>query len=355
LATPTAGGSGSGGQAATTTPGETADPGSTSSGGTTLGLEPGGESSSGDDPTFIFDVNFVPDSGAEVCDAFVVDGTPQRVPTDLVIVVDGSGSMVEEAAAVEDHLNSLVTSMVAADVDVRVVLLARASGSTGICLDAPLGSGLCPADSNEPGYRHLDVDVGSWEPLQVLIDEYPNYADMLRTGARRQLLVVSDDNSFALSAGAFEVEFEALDAWNEGFVFHAMVSHGACPDAVSPGTEYLGLADRTGGTAGDLCSSEFGQLFNALSEGAVRASESCVYPLSEIEQWPEAHEQASIEVGGLSVEQFDTAASCEMSEHGWFVDDTDSTLRLCPATCERAVATGRPELEVTVTCDLVPR
>ncbi len=326
--------------------------------GLPVGSTSGGEeSSSGElEPGWVFDVNVVPDPVDAVCDTFELDPGPRRVPTDMIMIVDGSGSMVEEAAQVEARLNGLITGLLQEGVDTRVVLLARSTGSTGMCIGAPAGSGQCPDDSNEPGFRHIDVDVGSWEPLQVLIDLYPDYADMLRPGARRQLVVVSDDNSFALDAGTFQTEFEALDPWNEQFVLHAVVGQTRCAQTVSLGAEYLALAEWTGGSVWDLCAQEFGPSFDGLRAEATAASESCAYPLADVDGWPARSANVTLELGGLPLDRLDAAEACARSEHGWFVGDLEGepTLQLCPASCERALVAQPPRLDGAVLCDEIP-
>ena len=309
-------------------------------------------SSSGDahDPSLAFDVLYVPDVGAAVCEELLLDAAPVRVPTDLIIAVDGSGSMVEEAAAVEAHLQELVEHMNTQSVDLRVVLLARASGSTGICIDAPVGSGQCPDDGNEPAFRHIDVDIGSWEPLRAIVDHFPLYADLLRPEARRQLVVVSDDNAFDLGADAFMAEFTSLDPWNDGFVFHGLATQSPCASGVSPGTEYQDLAQQTGGTLGDLCGQDFGMLFESLAEGAASASHGCVYPLDAISGWPEDPDRATLSVGGVPLEQVESPGECAPGGQGWFV--AGPSLHLCPASCDRVRAMDSPTLDIDVACGL---
>lgn len=329
--------------------------------GATMGPpEEDSTSSTGPDDaaTFAFDVNWVPDVGAgTVCEQFSIDSTPQLVPTDLIIAVDGSGSMVEEAAGVEAELNRLVSRVLEQGVDLRVVLLARASGSTGVCIDAPLGSGQCPMDSHEPGFRHIDIDVGSWAPLQVIVDAFPQYADMLRPAARRQVLVVSDDNSFALSGQAFVQEFEALDVWNEGFVFHSIATFSDCEDGVSLGLEYEWLSTETGGSLGDLCRQQFDGLFEGVASGTVEASDGCVYPLGERLAWPEDEGLAVLELGGVALHPLGGPRGCMGQVQGWFLDDAqqDASLHLCPSSCERARAMAVPSLDVNVLCDFTAR
>ncbi len=325
----------------------------TTSGGSGTAADTG---SSGDidDPSFIFDVLYVPDVGAgTICNQFPIEAGTRKVPTDLVIAVDGSGSMVEEAAGVEAELNQAVARIVREGVDVRVVLLARSEGSTQICIDAPVGSGLCPGDSNEPGFRHIDADIGSWEPLRAIVDYYPQYADLLRPQARLQLVVVSDDNSFDMSAGDFEADFEMLHPWNESFVFHALATQSSCPAGVSPGTEYETLVRRTGGWMGDLCSQDFEGLFDGLAGGAIEASEDCVYPLGRIAEWPDNADAASMALDGMPLAALDAVEDCGVGGQGWFLDDPDAptAIRLCPSSCELVRASEQPALNVDVTCD----
>lgn len=320
-------------------------------GGTTTSTGP-------DDPTFAFDVNWVPDVGAgTVCEQFSIDSAPQLVPTDLIIAVDGSGSMVEEAAGVEAELNRLVSRVVEQGVDLRVVLLARASGSTGVCIGAPLGSGQCPADSDEPEFRHIDIDIGSWEPLQVIVDAFPQYVDMLRPTARRQVLVISDDNSFDLSAAAFTNEFEGLELWNEGFVFHSIATLSDCEDGVSLGIEYERLSEQTGGSIGDLCQQNFDGLFEGIANGTAEASNGCVYPLEELLAWPEDPGLAALDLGGVTLDPLDGPRGCAGQVQGWFLDDSEkpTSLQLCPSSCERARAMAVPSVDVDVLCDFTAR
>jgi len=316
------------------------------------------EGSSGElDGPGVFDVNVVPEGVAPVCDVLSIDAGPRRVPTDLIVVVDGSGSMVEESEGVRAQINALVTGLRDAAVDVRVLLLARSSGATGICVDAPVGSGSCPDDGNEPGFRHVDVDVDSWEPLRVVVDHFDDYADLLRPGARRQVVVVSDDNSFSMTATEFADAFEALDLWNARFVVHAVVSQTPCAQSVSEGVEYASLAEETGGFSGDLCTEDFEGLFEGVLAATESASERCVYPVDDIAGWPDDPGLASIDLAGLNLERLDSGAECASGEQGWFIDEeaTPATLQLCPATCTRVEAIDAPRLDVAVECGVAAR
>jgi hypothetical protein len=80
-------------------------------------------------------------------------------PVDIIFGIDTSGSMAEEVAEVQKNLNAFSQQIIAAGIDVRVIMLASPKGAgagsggyavDGPCIAPPLGSGQCPADSKPP-------------------------------------------------------------------------------------------------------------------------------------------------------------------------------------------------------------
>src|SRR5205814_3309103 len=87
-------------------------------------------------------------------------------PADIIWVIDNSGSMSSEIAAVRANMNAFAAALQGAGVDARVVLISSDStGYLGICVDAPLGSGNCPDDSKPPQFLHVNQVVGSNDEL----------------------------------------------------------------------------------------------------------------------------------------------------------------------------------------------
>jgi hypothetical protein len=186
---------------------------------------------------------------------------------DIIIVLDSSGDMPEELADFQANIQLMADGMDSAGVDAHFVLI-----GDGVCIAAPLGSGSCPSDELLPGFRHIDLSVGSNSALQDLLDTHPQWQDSLRPGATRVILVVSSDNS-GMSAANFGTALLALDPSFAGYQFHAYVAQGSCGAGAAIGTVYLQLVAGTGGVSGDLCDQDI-EPFILVSTAATVASAS---------------------------------------------------------------------------------
>ena len=209
---------------------------------------------------------------------------PGGGPLDIILAVDNSNSMEDEAIAVQQTLNSFVNGLTGTGWDVRLILLsADSSDDEGICVPAPLGSGSCPNDENLPQYKHLVFSIGSTNALQQIIDVYPSYSSSLRSGSVRAIIVVSDDDS-ALSADGFVAQLLALDPGFAGFSAHAIAASqdpgfgpSVCwpnfPDppvlSSSEGVVYKELVNQRYGVFHDLCLQTMGVGFDEIA-GAQR-------------------------------------------------------------------------------------
>jgi hypothetical protein len=183
--------------------------------------------------------------GPASCDGF------ERVPLDLIFIVDNSGSMVSEATAFEQALPAFVQRLESDDVDFRIVLLSRhrleepdasAEASTSICIAAPV-SGLeaCPSERPVLGSRffHYSVKIDAADSLQralqTLSQPDPHgltaigWSEWLRPESRQVFIEISDADSDlpaseltrALSAAA--PEHFGADPAAPSFVFHSVV------------------------------------------------------------------------------------------------------------------------------------
>src|SRR5262245_17184359 len=140
-------------------------------------------------------------------------------PADIIIAVDTSGSMGDEAQWTQANMNAMVQAIVGSGIDAHVVMIS----SSAICVPAPLGSGTCPNDEKLPNYRHVPQNVGSTNALSVLLTTYPQWQTSLRPNATKTFVVVSDDNS-SMSASAFTNQLLTLDPTFQGFKFDGIVS-----------------------------------------------------------------------------------------------------------------------------------
>jgi hypothetical protein len=170
-----------------------------SSGGSGGGINPSGGSSG---------TGTIPLDGG--CTGVSEQAENQMQPADIVVIVDNSGSMTFEAAAVQNNMNSFAQAIIGANIDPHVALISAGSdGQNGVCVPAQLGSGACPNDSNPPIYKRIDQEVGSRNPLTLLLQLFPQYQDIFRAGASKHFFAVTDDNS-EISAADFNAQITPL-------------------------------------------------------------------------------------------------------------------------------------------------
>ncbi|AKT40536.1 vWA domain-containing protein [Chondromyces crocatus] len=301
-------------------------------------------------------------------------------PADIIIAVDTSGSMDEEAAEVQANLNNFAALITAANIDVHVVLIADAS----VCIPAPLGAGACPGgpDENLPSYRHVTQAVGSSNALQLILNTYPQWKDSLRPDATKTLAVVSDDNS-NLSAANFTNQLLALDPPTfQGFKFDAIVSSqnpqtcvfncfgggspGVCcpsciPLSAAEGTVYKQLVQQTGGVLGDLCQQDFDPVFMNMATAVVTSSGiSCDFVIPENPDGAFDPTKVNVEYTSSNgntqvIGSVPGASSCSSQSGGWYYDDPQNPSRvtLCPSTCGAVQGDPNGRVDVLFGCDTI--
>jgi hypothetical protein len=205
------------------------------------GLSDGEEVALGTDPTvWDSDGDGVPD-GDEVflgtdptmmdsaCADTSAEATLVRVPVDIIITIDSSGSMDGEIDAVQRNINTNLASILeAGGVDYRVILI---GDYPAICIEAPL-SGIASCVRGRPtvptsGARffHYDRVIASTNSFQRILETYDTadvhgiaptgWGGLLRPGAARAFLEISDDDS-AVRFGDFDADLLALSAEHFG-------------------------------------------------------------------------------------------------------------------------------------------
>jgi hypothetical protein len=320
------------------------------------------------------------------------------LPADVILVIDNSGSMTDEASAVQASMNTFVTEITNANIDVHVILISADSGSQqGVCVPAPLGSGSCPNDENlAAGFMHVVDEVGSSNGLSKVTSNYMNYSSFLRPAATKTIGIISDDNASggSAAAAAFRTAMVDLDPTFQDFTFHGIVAPydyddtacfvcgvsmdcetqcdaccgvdpivgaGCLSFSEEEGTVYKDLADDTApaGVIGNLCELEFLPVFQQMATAVIGGAQvSCLYDI------PDPPAGQTLDYATVNVEYLETPSSTPeiffnvpglgdcASDDEWYYDDpsTPSQILLCPDTCTRVQSAADGKINVTFGC-----
>jgi hypothetical protein len=316
------------------------------------------------------------------------------LPADIIVVVDNSGSMTDEATFVQDSMVDFVTAITMSGIDAHVILISSDSNDDqGICVPAPVGSGSCPNDENLPNFRHVVQEVGSSNSLQLITSTYNQWSSSLRPDATKSIVVISDDDS-GITSGAFDAALLAMDPTFAGYKFDAIVapydlSGAVCFPCVTSGncmscdpccgldtqlgiactalpadegTVYKELVTNTGGVLGNLCTQDFLPVFQDVATAVVTASQvPCIYSI------PEPPNNEMIDLGKVNVDYTLTAlgvpttipnvadqSACTASG-GWYYNPPTNPTQvvLCQATCEIVQSSDEAEVAVKFGCSTI--
>lgn len=304
--------------------------------------------------------------------AEIVESAAKKLPADILLVIDNSGSMATEAASVKANMNQFSAKIIASGVDVHVVLVSAIEGDNGMCIDPPLGSGGCPlADTKLPTFLHIEHGVGSNDALEKLLEYHDDWKGQMRPEARKHVVVVSDDNS-ELGAEDFDAAFRALDPGNEGYRFHAIVGQNdetdakwcssepvCCDLTAAAGEVYLDLIEQTGGVYGDLCKQDFTLVFDALStEVILNSGLACEWPIPEpmadqLIDYDAVHVEFDDGMGAvLPIDRVAAPAACLGPQDGWHFDDPQQPgkILVCPQTCTKMQLAPKGNIRITFGC-----
>jgi hypothetical protein len=287
------------------------------------------------------------------CGTYTHSAEVKLGPVDIVWIIDGSGSMLDELAAVQQNITNFANMIGQAGIDHRVVMLAPGD----VAMTTPLGM-------DPSHYLFVLAPVDSHNALQLLLDLHPQYRPFLRPEAALHFVVVSDDESF-LAADAFQTQMEALAG--KSFTFHAIASEdvnglpcvGACGLPVicggsAPGRQYYALADATGGERISICIADWSMVFGPLQSAVIASAPlPCDYPLpvppagSNLDPNKLNFEYAAPASERATFPRADGLSACA-DKAAWFYDDPGAPTRIqmCPAACELIGAGGTIEIEL---------
>ena len=240
---------------------------------------------------------------------------------DMVWVIDNSGSMKEEAAAVRTNFSQFLTS-VQSRTDMKIALISEredslssissAAGSTGVTLpDQFIAQGGIQVDSWIGSHDLLlvaaaatcgasDSDIGDVTALSGLgstggtnkicgqsltfdttesdyaVSAVGKLNGFFRPNSKKVFVVVSDDLAYGVDDTNF-VELVKPALQNQAptlFGFVGLDATRANCDIANVGTTYSNVAQATGGTMFDICDSDWSADFKKLSDNVVGIASS---------------------------------------------------------------------------------
>jgi hypothetical protein len=322
-----------------------------------------------------------------------------RLPVDIIIALDNSGSMDDEARAVEANINvNFAAILQQTQVDYRVILVSehreRDQQDTAICILSPLST-LTSCPSDQPGasdrFFQYATEIDSSDSLDVLLETYdgqraddfelaPNgWREWLRPGAQKVFVEITDDDAntpareFVDALTALAPEHFGADPSQPAFVWHSIVGLAQRPIATDPyvpadpieerectgdvfnaGTTYQELSRSTGGLRFPIC--EFGgydAVFQRIADNVVLSSGgACDFALPappdgralDLDKVAVSYRASSGEPPQL-LGQVAAAADCRA---GAFVVD-GAGVHLCSEACD--VVSAAAAVDVLFTCE----
>jgi hypothetical protein len=346
------------------------------------------------------------ESGPHACEATRAEAEVIGEPVDIIVLVDNSLSMIDEARSMEANLNVNFASILEqSGVDYRVILITKHResdnllGATSVCISSPLGaSAQCPTPEPVFGSRffHYSVPLGSNDSLTTLLDTYAGnrrddyglapggWSVWLRAGSKKVFLELSDDNSllpaeaFLSSLTSAAPEQFGADAARPSLVWHSIVgvAEKATPaEAYQPGepvevrpcsgnlnsvfnagTAYQDLSRLTGGLRFPICQVQsYDVVFRTIAEAVVSTTRiACGFAI------PTPGGGRTVDLDKVAVSyapgdgspahvlgQVTAPSACQRDA---FLADA-SGITLCPEACDAIRTDARAAVDVLFTCE----
>jgi hypothetical protein len=279
-------------------------------------------------------------------------------PADIVWIIDGSASMIDELAAVNQNITNFASTIETAGVDHHVIMLAPGDAAAGT-----------PLAADPSRYLYVLSPVDSSNALSLLLAQYADYSAFLRPEAALHFIVVTDDESFMLAS-----DFEAQMRTQAGkpFTFHAIASEdagglgciGACGlplvcGAFRPGIQYYALADATGGQKISICTADWSMVFGPLQQAVIESAPlPCEYEI------PAPPAGSTLDTNRVNIEVVTTSSEARTlpramdreacgTQLAWYYDDPSkpARIKMCPGACD--AISGGGEVQIELGCETV--
>jgi hypothetical protein len=350
------------------------------------------------------DAHLDPDAA---CAAATASASVERLPVDIIWMVDNSSSMETAIVEVQRGLNDFAALVASRELDYRVIMLSLrgegrimlgGSNRYQVCIPPPLAGDASCGDGER--FFHRSVDVRSTQPFEQFLGTLGQtsgysegeqrgsapWRDLLRPEATKTLVFVSDDDS-RLAPDSFErfpggsnpfnsneLPPGILDAsWGglfDGYLLSGLYGWGSEVDPstrctfsdgsmpASAGPNYTTLVRRTGGVRAQICAgaSAWGPFFDSVATAIDRSSRvDCAIPIPAPPEgvfFDPTRINVFVSEDGVSSGVGRVAApdACDATRGGWHYDDEGAPTRvvLCPASCERV----QPSAGVTRSVDV---
>jgi hypothetical protein len=344
--------------------------------------------------------------GVVSCATQQADADVERMPVDIIVTIDNSGSMQDEIDAVESNINTKFASILqTSGVDYRVILVSRhekKGRQTSICVLPPLSANTaCPPTPDQPAFTErfyqYSLKVDSLNSLVLLVDTFDatvkdefglapmGWGAWLRPNASKVFLEITDDNSTEMSAADFVTKITAKSAQfgtaaAPTFRFHSIIGIGEKPQVTepwqptepvqtstctgnadtveNPGPVYQELSRSTGGLRFPLCQfTAFDAVFETIAKDVVsHAAIACDFPIPKPPMGQEldlSKVAVSYDAGdGNAAKTFGQAMSLsECQPDAFYIDSASGKILLCPDTCAAAQRGKAPKIDVLFTCE----
>lgn len=334
-------------------------------------------------------------------------------PVDIIFVIDNSGSMTEEIAAVRRNIDQDFAAIVEeGNVDYRVLMLSEfGEDGTGVCIDPPLGGAECSAGlakTNGPRYFHFNQAIGSNDALCQILDTIDNpyadsraphgFQDWLRPEASKAFVLITDDSarcSYTDDLMQVVLGADGADPFDDALAFHAALRAKAplqfgghyqffsivglsvedeqphpvfpyepldpttCSTAPSSGLSYQALSVATDALRYPVCEGRsFDAVFQVLARSVIQtASAECTYQLPEVPA-PQTLDLRSVNLevratpgaDPLHFDQVSGASACD-NAHSFYIHDR---IELCPEACRWLQRSREPAVQILYGCTINP-
>ena len=344
------------------------------------------------------------------CASTSVAATVERLPVDIIWMVDNSVSMAPAVDEVTAGLNTFAGTIAASGLDYRVIMLSlrsptnpvtvRGRNRYAVCIPEPLAGD--PSCGDGPRFFQSSIDVLSTQPLEQFLGTLGQTAGyragdnrggdpwhpFLRPEATKTIVIVTDDNA-RLNADRFERFAGGSNPWNsttlppgildaswgglfDGYVFDSIYGWGSATDPMvrcdypgggnppSSGPTYTDLVARTSGVRAQICVGATGwsSFFNSVATAVVSTSRiacSLTIPPPPVGLVFDPTKVNVIVEGAMTstaLRKVTGPAACAAG--GWHYDNEamPTQVVLCPTSCTDAQARADAEGSVGVTVQL---